>query len=208
MRFRALLAGVLHASAFGFAATPANTAKPPRCYGKVATQWVTEPGRLTANPGHDVFVGSNGDDNFESLKFPGGVDLFCGGGGNDSIDIIAAGNKADGGSGSDRLYTLDGAYVTGDDLMYVAAVGGSTAEGGSWNDTNNVPAGGTGSGGSGNDVLTVSGDDLSLYRGSGFDILENEGEDDILLICGSGSDLGISLSGTEITRRCEQVGYR
>ena len=91
-------------------------ARPPRCFGKVATiVGDGRPNRLVGTGGSDVIVAGGGNDIVIGL---GGADLLCGGAGSDELLGGGGNDKLDGQSGSDFL-----AGAGGNDLM----VGGKGA---------------------------------------------------------------------------------
>lgn len=218
MRARALTALFLVFMGLAAAASPAAAVSPPTCFGKPATQWLTQPGTLLGTAGNDVFVGSAGADILDAFTFhvgstPGGVDLICGRGGDDSIALSGPGSKADGGSGNDAFYVGTGAWATGGsgNETMVADGAGSIALGGSGNDQLAALDGGTIDGSSGNDELQAGGDDVVLRGGSGEDLLQDHPSGGthqplrVTLDCGTNFD-SYSVTGpsTTVAKSCER----
>jgi Ca2+-binding RTX toxin-like protein len=114
---RILASIVLLLAAGALVSAPADAgARPPRCFGEVATiVGDGRPNRLVGTGGSDVIVAGGGNDIVIGL---GGADLLCGGAGSDELFGGGGSDRLDGQSGSDFL-----AGAGGNDLM----VGGKGA---------------------------------------------------------------------------------
>ncbi len=216
MRVRFVLAFVLMCAGLSISVGTTEAAKTPRCYGKVATQWLTEPGTLLGTPGNDVLVGSSGNDTIDAVfqNNEGGIDLICGGKGDDTIYIAGplytTGSKADGGSGRDSVSAYATAVAhggSGDDFQVVAQGRyGAVAYGDSGIDVVRAADGGTVYGGSGNDIVeNISTTGIGhLYGGSGNDTLYGYFTVDSYMDCGSGFDT-VTPTGSTHVKDCEVV---
>lgn len=184
------------------------------CHGKRATIILTSPGSYTGTPGDDVIVGTPGDDTIDTVfnDNNGGVDIVCGGGGNDTIFVAGYGAIADGESGADRVYGYGGAVSyggSGNDFVAAGCCGGASfAYGGSGNDTIHVAYQGSGDGGSGNDfVQCITGlSCVALYGGSGNDTLDNYLDVPVQLMdCGSFPNDVAYIAGAVTVKHCETL---
>jgi Ca2+-binding RTX toxin-like protein len=181
-----------------------STSLAASCFGQPATH-VMHAGdpNYEGTPGNDVVIGSTGPDSIRLLVL-GGVDLVCGGGGDDRIFVAGPGSKADGGAGRDTIQVNDGGLAlgsSGGDFLS-AFHDGSRAEGGSGDDEVRVAIGASGDGGSGDDWLDGQGSG-PITGGSGNDtVVSRFGTAPI--DCGSGTDRVFARDSTDI-RRCERT---
>lgn len=205
-------------------AEPSTVFAAPTCFGQPATYVMPSGGGVFyGTPGNDVVVGSSA---YDFIDFfiggahvqPGGVDLACGGGGNDYIYVAGLGSKADGGSGNDKLLGVGSAIMfggAGDDVVQARCCTANPSDpptlgdGGSGNDTLTADFTGHIIGGSGNDSLMCdnSADNafcVALEGGSGDDTLRNlDGGATPLLDCGSGRRDKVFANGALTVRNCE-----
>lgn len=202
MRLRLFVVlAVVAAALIAVAPGRSSAATAPRCQGVQATDWLTSPGTLEFTAGNDVLVGSTGADTI-SGGVDGGVDLVCGGKGNDEITIKGAGSHAEGGPGADDIDAYDGASAnggSGDDLMHAFGEG-SIVHGSSGSDSLFAEDGATASGESGNDEIRGY-QANKLLGGSGKDRIADDFES-LLIDCGSGIDR-FEANGTGAVVHCE-----
>ena len=120
-------------------------------------------------------VGTEGDDVFDSMVTDG-VDIICGFGGNDFIEILDAGDVFLGGDGNDHVVSNRGTFIGGegnDEVNFIEASG--VFNGGAGDDAVSFTDPGTVfNGGDGNDRVAIN--DGTFNGGPGDDSVDvNEG---------------------------------
>ena len=186
-------------------ASPVSAARPPSCFGKIATIVGTnhDPSKsvvVKGTQGDDVIVGFAGIDRISAF---GGDDLICPGGGDDFIRAGAGDDKVKGGGGMDTIYAADGkdriwgqgnsdslSGGRGNDRLFGGAQLADSLLGGPGNDLLD--------GGAGNDTAefweSTAGVKANITKGTAV----GEGKDDLLSIEGLiGSNFDDVLIGDE-----------
>jgi Ca2+-binding RTX toxin-like protein len=143
-----------------------NTASPPMCFGKAATEVGTSADDvIDGTPGPDVLVGLDGHDTIRGF---GGNDRICGAGGSDVLAGGGGDDHIDGGAGNETgMFAITGG--SGSDIL-LGGGGGDAILGGKGNDVIK--------GGGGNDDGHIKASDEGLRGGPGADkIFGDEGGD-------------------------------